>query len=251
MAVLREFPPFSPDMLVSTDTPPAVSPPSSAAGSIQPAASAVMPARGFKEWSRVCEALGAGAQSLILRKGGIHEGRGGFWWRHDQFFLFSTHFHEQDAQFPWNPPGEEPGVLPLPDSAAASASNSDSDSASETGTAEENGSHTVEFLAKVDFKHQITSWETAARLQAFHFWTEETVRARFDYSEETGISLAFLRIYRLSRPWTFADERKFGGCRSWLDLPVPPADLSWTPVLDDATHAERRAAVQEIPGMEG
>lgn len=184
---------------------------------------------GFKEWSLVCAALGAGAQSLILRKGGIHEGRGGFWWRHDRFFLFPTHFHEQDGQFPWNPPPD------MAETVAESAA----------------GFHTVQFLATVDFKHQITSWETAARLRPFHFWTEETVRARFDYSEETGISLAFLRIHRLASPWTFPDQRHFGGCRSWLDLPPPPEDRRWTPVVDDSTHEERRAAVREILGISG
>src|SRR5262244_1494243 len=50
---------------------------------------------GFKEWSLVCEALGRGQQSVILRKGGIAEGRDGFAFRHREFFLFPTFFHEQ------------------------------------------------------------------------------------------------------------------------------------------------------------
>lgn len=177
----------------------------------------------------VCEALGAGAQSLILRKGGIHEGRGGFWWRHDRFFLFPTHFHEQGEQFPWSPP-EESGVTGL---------------TAETDAA----THTLEFLAVVDFKHQILSWEAVAALEPFHFWTQETVRARFDYSEEAGISLAFLRVYRLAESWIFPDQRNFGGCRSWLDLPNPPENLSVTPVLDEASHQERRRAVRELLGL--
>ena len=32
----------------------------------------------FKEWAIVVDALGRGRQSVILRKGGIAEGRGGF-----------------------------------------------------------------------------------------------------------------------------------------------------------------------------
>ena len=50
---------------------------------------------GFKEWSVVCEALGRGLQSIILRKGGIAEGRAGFSFQQREFFLFPTHFHEQ------------------------------------------------------------------------------------------------------------------------------------------------------------
>ena len=54
-----------------------------------------MPSIGFKEWAVVCEALGAGGQSVIIRKGGIVEGREGFQFRHREFFLFPTFFHEQ------------------------------------------------------------------------------------------------------------------------------------------------------------
>mgnify|MGYP003324622683 CR=1 FL=1 len=50
----------------------------------------------FKEWAIVCEALGKGQQSIIFRKGGIHEGKRGFQFKHDQFFLFPTRFHEQE-----------------------------------------------------------------------------------------------------------------------------------------------------------
>jgi hypothetical protein len=50
---------------------------------------------GFKEWSLVCDALGRGTQSVILRKGGLAEGREGFSFRHREFFLFPTFFHEQ------------------------------------------------------------------------------------------------------------------------------------------------------------
>ena len=40
---------------------------------------------GFKEWTLICDALGRGEQSIILRKGGIAEGRAGF--RFDEIFI--------------------------------------------------------------------------------------------------------------------------------------------------------------------
>src|SRR6187399_1619699 len=48
----------------------------------------------FKEWAAVCEALAAGRQTIILRKGGIHEGREGFRVEHRQFWLYPTNFHQ-------------------------------------------------------------------------------------------------------------------------------------------------------------
>jgi len=53
----------------------------------------------FKEWDVVCNAIGAGRQTVILRKGGIHEGREGFAWEHEEFVLFPTRFHAQQQKF--------------------------------------------------------------------------------------------------------------------------------------------------------
>ena len=54
-----------------------------------------MKSAGFKEWAIVCEALGRGEQTVIVRKGGIAEGRDGFSFREREFYLFPTFFHEQ------------------------------------------------------------------------------------------------------------------------------------------------------------
>src|SRR5580698_5103589 len=49
----------------------------------------------FKEWAVVVDALGHGEQIVILRKGGISEGAGGFKMEHPRFLLFPTLFHQQ------------------------------------------------------------------------------------------------------------------------------------------------------------
>ncbi len=183
-----------------------------------------LPACAFKEWSLVCGALGEGAQSILLRKGGIHEGKSGFWWRHPRFFLFPTHFHEQDTQFSWRSSGVQPQEAPG------------------------ESTHTVQHFAEVEFKCQVGDWETLGRLADQHFYAESTLRERFDYTAAQGISLAFVRVYRLDQPWTFPQEPSFGGCRSWLELPTPPASLHLSPVLDESTHAARRAALRQVLG---
>ena len=69
---------------------------------------------GFKEWKLVCDAMERGEQSIILRKGGISEGKHGFQWLHQRFFLFPTYFHEQTTQLrlSWEP---DPNELPTKD----------------------------------------------------------------------------------------------------------------------------------------
>ena len=44
----------------------------------------------FKEWAVIVDALGRGQQILILRKGGISEGPGGFQVEQPEFLLFPT-----------------------------------------------------------------------------------------------------------------------------------------------------------------
>ncbi len=86
----------------------------------------------FKEWALVCNALGRGDQSLILRKGGIAEGRDGFRFKHDAFFLFPTLFHEQLARTILPP--ETPLPQPAP------------------------GTISIELFARVEWTALLTDW---------------------------------------------------------------------------------------------
>ena len=49
----------------------------------------------FKEWAVVVDALGRGEQIILLRKGGLREGKGGFQVEQTEFLLFPTLFHQQ------------------------------------------------------------------------------------------------------------------------------------------------------------
>jgi hypothetical protein len=44
-----------------------------------------------------------------------------------------------------------------------------------------------------------------------------------------------VRVRELAAPWEFPYEARFGGCRSWIQLPDPPAHWQKTarPVLDE------------------
>ena len=176
----------------------------------------------FKEWSLVCQALAEGRQSLILRKGGIAEGRAGFQWKHDSFALFPTHFHEQNQHLR----GLQSLEMPAVDLA----------------------NHTISLIATIEFKTVLTDWEKVEALAPFHNWTEETIRDRFDYTGDRAMSVAILRVSRLQEPFTFPDARQYGGCRSWVEIPAPSENPASEFVLSAAEHAERIAALREILG---
>ncbi len=177
----------------------------------------------FKEWTLICDALERGAQSLIIRKGGIAEGRAGFRFKHADFLLFPTLFHEQVTK------------LRLPPDTALPAPRAD-------------GRHAITLAAHVEWTREVTDWSVVQALARFHLWTETEIEKRFRQDDQPGVSLAFARILRLSAPFIFPDSPKYGGCRSWIELPELPAGTTLTPVLDDATHAERQRQLQAALG---
>lgn len=181
---------------------------------------------GFKEWTLICDALGTGAQSLIIRKGGIAEGRAGFRFQHDDFLLFPTLFHEQVAKLKLPP--ETP--LPAP---------------------REDGCHSVQFRVRVEWTRDVSDWAVVEKLAPFHLWQDTELRKRFHYEEEkgrTGLSVAFVRVRKLSQPFIFPDSPKYGGCRSWIQLPELPADITEAHVLDDAANTAREREILAVLG---
>jgi hypothetical protein len=174
---------------------------------------------GFKEWSLVCDALGRGEQSIILRKGGIAEGRSGFGFKHEKFFLLPTLFHEQLGKV-------RTGADEIP---AARA-----------------GEIEISYFAVLESAAFVEDWESVIALEPLHILQRETVRERFEYDAAAGIHLGFVRIFHLQPAWVFPDAPKYGGCRSWVALPGTPEGTALHAVLSDEEHGHRREAFDRI-----
>src|SRR5438093_8641723 len=117
----------------------------------------------FKEWAVVVDALGRGEQIIILRKGGISEGRGGFKPQHAQFLLFPTLFHQQRQS-----------VIP---SAQARF-----DSISPSLPARD--CLRLQFFCEVVAWHRLDSLAAAERLRGQHIWRDEVIAQRLDWGRE-------------------------------------------------------------------
>lgn len=181
------------------------------------------PAVAFKEWAIICQELGAGRQSVIIRKGGIAEGRDGFAFQHDRFCLFPTWFHEQVAKT----------TLPA-----------------DTALPPEPGDELeISLAATLDAKWFVTDRAVLAALRPYHVWSEDAVEERYLYEGNAGVHVALVRIFRLTPPRLLQIEKKFGGCRSWVTLPgAEGAPLE--PVLTDDRHAAVSAQLKAILGDE-
>ena len=185
---------------------------------------------GFKEWSFICEALGQAAQTVILRKGGIHEGRGGFQFQHDAFWLFPTGFHNQGELLRWKPANANEIAVPQD---------------------EKRERVDIRYFAKLDQLWRLTDWDKVAALEPFHVWTQETIRDRFAWNEESCLHVALVRVFRLppeSSVWSFPYIAGYGGCRSWVKLPDEGRSLEGKlmPVMNDAAWEEVAGKVKAV-----
>ncbi|MEI8293155.1 MAG: DUF1802 family protein [bacterium] len=171
----------------------------------------------FKEWAVVCEAIGSGRQSIMLRKGGIAEGRDGFAFKHREFFLFPTWFHEQLEKTTLS----AGTLLPL----------------------QLEGEIEIRYAVTLEWSRLVTDASRLPSLREFHILHDSVVDERFRYDEVPGIHVAFVRGFRLTLPRCLAMQKSFGGCRSWLDLPgLEDAEL--IPMISDEEHAARRDALE-------
>ena len=173
----------------------------------------------FKEWAVICEALGTGLQSLIIRKGGIAEGKAGFAFLHNEFLLFPTWFHEQLEKTTL------PADTTLPD---------------EPGEELE-----VRYTATIEWSGTLTDWAQVERLRCFHVLREAVIEERYRYRETEGVHVAFVRVYRLDPPLRLKNEKRYGGCRSWIELPEIEGRVMVS-VISDEEHQRRKQLLAEL-----
>jgi hypothetical protein len=172
----------------------------------------------FKEWAIVVDALGRGEQILVLRKGGIAEGRGGFQVEHPRFLFFPTLYHQQrenvlpmaqaryDEIAPHLPP---PDVLRL------------------------------EFCAEVVAWRRLDSLAAVERLRGQHIWRDDVLAQRFDWGKEQAIHALAIRVSRLPQRVELPMLPGYGGCKSWIELADDIPTNATLPVLAEAAFQAR------------
>lgn len=180
----------------------------------------------FKEWAIIVDALARGEQIFILRKGGIHEGRGGFQPEHREFLFFPTLFHQQresvipsaqqrfDEIAPFFPPAN---VLRL------------------------------QYWAELVECHHIESLETLKGLRPQHIWKEEVLIERFEWGKERAIYALALRVFQLPVAVELPMLPEYGGCKSWVEIAHSLATPGSAPVITseefDKRHSSFRNAI--------
>ncbi len=180
----------------------------------------------LKEWDVVCEALGSGRQVIVIRKGGIAEGKDGLRFEHEEFVLLPTFFHQQSER-----------VVPEADFAARQG-----------GQEGEREAVEIRHAATLVWHKVVTDRALLAKLQTFHILTPQEVETRFEQKPAPGVQVALLRVFRLDPPQRIAWQKSFGGCRSWAEMDADLESCSRVSVLSDERFAELERELRAILG---
>jgi hypothetical protein len=177
----------------------------------------------LKEWSAAVHALLDGRQTVLLRKGGIHEKR--FEVTASRFLLFPTvaHSHAQRVR---------PEHRDLLETAAADSTED---------------ALTLRAGAKVVAAVEVNRPEALDEIASLHIWTAESVKEdRLDFRPKHRLTVLVVQASPLAEPVRLDRAPEYAGCKSWVPLPVEPA---WAdPVHDDAALAAVAQRVRATVG---
>lgn len=181
----------------------------------------------FKEWAVIIDALGHGRQIIILRKGGISEGRGGFKIDYPEFLLFPTLFHQQ-----------RDSVLPEAQARYDQIANQ----------------FPAADVLRLEYVCHVTAWRrvedlaSAQRLLGQHVWKPEVIAERFEWGKNKEIYALAVRTLRLARKVELPMLPAYGGCKSWIEIDQEIDVTGATPVLSDEDFQSKLRAFETALG---
>ncbi len=150
----------------------------------------------FKEWASVCQAIAAGRQTILLRKGGIHEGDEGFQPEHAEFWLCPTQFHQlADDLSPEGIPFLELAQENIP----------------------EDNTLPIQTYVVV---HKVEYIDDEVRLGEFreqHILSEPVLHRRFHY-KQPGLYVLHVTAYSQPAPVVLPYDFSYAGCHTWVEL---------------------------------
>ncbi|NDJ18809.1 DUF1802 family protein [Myxacorys almedinensis] len=152
--------------------------------------------RALKEWAIAVDALEQGDMILLLRKGGIREQGGTFSVDHQRVLLYPTYEHQNPHLLK---PPYDTKVHPV-----------------------ESGWHPGEIyigsFADITDIFQVTETTVVQALSPYHIWNAQFVEERLNWKPKTPLYVLALRVFKLAESCSIPYQKRYGGCRSWLDL---------------------------------
>ena len=170
----------------------------------------------LKEWPVVIDALSQGRQVFLVRKGGIAEGRHGFELKHRRFLLFPTweHQHREALQPEWR---ERFDALEPPDASTVE----------------------LRHFAEVrDIAAAPADAEAFLRSAEAHVWAAPFFEKRYSYRPDLPLFVVAVQTFALPKPVRIRNDRRYKGCRSWVDLYQDVPVEGAAPVLPESAFMQ-------------
>jgi hypothetical protein len=181
----------------------------------------------LKEWAAIEDALAGGRLSVLVRKGGIHEKRGGFEVENREFWIFPTGWHQNEHELSpafrahlGETPRFAPGEIPL-------------------------RVHCV-----VEDALRVESLDALQRLGDLQPFSADTLRSRFEYRGKPWLHVLIVRAHVLARPHVIPNTAGYEGCVSWVRLDASLSTDNPSPVIDDEEFTRVRADVLDRLGSQ-
>ena len=168
----------------------------------------------LREWQSVCDACAAGTNHLLIRKGGIAEGRDGFQLRRSFFGLLPTLFHQVKA-------AEPDAQAPPPPS-------------------------TVSVVCQLVEAYVVPSLAELAPLAAFHRYAPEQLAARQNYKPDRPLNVVLIRPFRLRAALTIDTKTVRPVCKSWAEIDLPAGLGGIDAAADVAESAKQLDAARRV-----
>lgn len=164
----------------------------------------------LKEWASVIDALGSGAQIVLIRKGGLADQSFGV--EAQRFYLFPTNYHDAGG-----------GELAL--------------------SAAKGPSHVpITHWAEVVKTWQIRDAAMLPRLESLTILDSAAIETRYRFRPDQAINVIAVRAYRLPSPANVVMKPEYSGCRSWVSIDEEiDIDGSVAALRDDALDAQINA----------
>jgi hypothetical protein len=156
----------------------------------------------LKEWASVIDALGSGAQIVLIRKGGLADQSFGV--EAQRFYLFPTNYHDAG--------GAEPSHVRI--------------------------THWAEAVKT----WQIRDAAMLPRLEALTILDTAAIETRYRFRPDQAINVIAVRAYRLANPADVVMKPEYSGCRSWVSIDEEiDIDGSVAALSNDALDAQINA----------
>jgi hypothetical protein len=153
----------------------------------------------LKEWASVIDALGSGAQIVLIRKGGLADASFGV--EAQRFYLFPTNYHDAG--------GSEPTTV------------------------------RITHWAEVVKTWQIRDAAILPRLEALTILDPASIETRYRFRPDQAINVIAVRAHRLAKPADVVMKPEYSGCRSWVSIDEEiDIDGSVAALRDDALNAQ-------------